>query len=261
MNNLYFKRVIRTSALLFSGMLMSFNSVSYSQSITLKGNKIPFSQVVNAIRQQSGYSVFSPKALLDEVGFVSIDAQNMPLDDFLNKVLANKPISYLVEDKTISLSKKNTKVPTNAPSVSTVEIKQQQRIITGKVTNEESRQPILGVTVKLKGQPNGILSDLKGQFSLPIPQDVANPILVFSHVGYRTVEIAVKGQNTFNVSLENEVESIKETVVTGIYERPKESFSGSSTTYSAKELKMIGNQGVLQSLRTLDPSFALVENN
>lgn len=261
MNNLYFKRVIRTSALLFSGVLMSFNSVSYSQSITLKGNKIPFSQVVNAIRQQSGYSVFSPKALLDEVGFVSIDAQNMPLDDFLKTVLANKAITYQVEDRTISLSKKNTKVPTSTPSVSTVEIKQQQRTITGKVTNEDSRQPILGVTVKLKGQPNGILTDLKGQFTLLIPQDVANPVLVFSHVGYKTVEIAVKGQNTYNVSLESEVESIKETVVTGIYQRTKESFTGSSSTYTAKELKMIGNQGILQSLRTLDPSFAIVENN
>lgn len=261
MNNLYFKRVIKSSALVLSGMLMSFNSVSYSQSITLKGNRIPFSQVVHAIRQQSGYSVFSPKALLDEVGLVNVDAQNMPLDDFLKTVLANKAITYQLEDKTISLSKKNTKGSVGSTSlVSVVELKQ-KREFTGKVTDEESRQPLTGVTVKVKNQQNGVLTDAKGQFSLTIPQDIPNPVLVFSHVGYKTVELTAKGQNTFNVSLESDVESIKETVVTGIYQRTKESFTGSSSTYSAKDLKMIGNQGVLQSLRTLDPSFAMIENN
>ena len=47
----------------------------------------------------------------------------------------------------------------------------------------------------------------------------------------------------------------------GIFTRKKESFTGSTTTFTSKELKMVGNQSVLQSLKTLDPSFAIIENN
>ena len=54
---------------------------------------------------------------------------------------------------------------------------------------------------------------------------------------------------------------VDEVVVTGIYSRKKESFTGSSTTYTAKELKTIGNANVLQSLKTMDPSFSIQENN
>ena len=61
--------------------------------------------------------------------------------------------------------------------------------------------------------------------------------------------------------MKDDVQEMDEVVVTGIYSRKKESFTGSSTTYTAKELKTIGNQNVLQSLKTMDPSFAIVENN
>ena len=52
-----------------------------------------------------------------------------------------------------------------------------------------------------------------------------------------------------------------EVVVTGIYSRKKESFTGSSETYTTKELKMVGNKNILESLRTLDPAFNIIENN
>ena len=55
--------------------------------------------------------------------------------------------------------------------------------------------------------------------------------------------------------------SIGETVVTGIYTRKKESFTGSASSYRNEDLKAIGNQNVLQSLSALDPSFVIVENN
>jgi TonB-linked SusC/RagA family outer membrane protein len=63
------------------------------------------------------------------------------------------------------------------------------------------------------------------------------------------------------IILEEKPEELENVVVTGIFTRNKESFTGSSTTYSQKELKMIGNQNILQNLRTLDASFAIVEDN
>ena len=53
---------------------------------------------------------------------------------------------------------------------------------------------------------------------------------------------------------------VADVVVTGVYQRKKESFTGSATTFKSKELKAVGTQSVLQSLRTLDPSFKISES-
>ena len=63
------------------------------------------------------------------------------------------------------------------------------------------------------------------------------------------------------IRLQADANAIGETVVTGIYSRKKESFTGSAASYRKEELKAIGNQNVLQSLSALDPSFVIMENN
>ena len=62
------------------------------------------------------------------------------------------------------------------------------------------------------------------------------------------------------VTMEEEVEGLEEVVITGIYSRDKNSYTGSASTYSAKELKMVGAQNVIQSLKTLDPAMMVVES-
>ena len=74
-------------------------------------------------------------------------------------------------------------------------------------------------------------------------------------------EINVAGKKVINVVLKEELTTVDEVVVTGIFTRKKESFTGSSTTFTTKELKMVGNSNILQSLKTLDPAFAIMENN
>src|SRR5690606_9385213 len=104
-------------------------------------------------------------------------------------------------------------------------------------------------------------TDGKGRFRLAISGDLDSAVLVFTFVGMKTTEVSWKGQKDLTVLLEADVDAIKDVVITGIYERKKESFTGSSSTYTVKELQMVGNQNVLQSLKTLDPSFAIADNN
>lgn len=58
------------------------------------------------------------------------------------------------------------------------------------------------------------------------------------------------------VTMADEVEDLEEVIITGIYSRDKNSYTGSASTYSAKELKMVGAQNIIQSLKTLDPGHA-----
>ena len=76
-----------------------------------------------------------------------------------------------------------------------------------------------------------------------------------------TVEVTVGKREYLDVLLKTESSNIDEVVVTGVYTRKKESFTGSSQTYKAEELKSVGNQNLIQSLKVLDPAFAVLENN
>ena len=60
--------------------------------------------------------------------------------------------------------------------------------------------------------------------------------------------------------MHEEAAEIEEVVVTGIFTRKSESFTGSTATFKADDLKKIGGQNVLQSLKTLDPSFTIIES-
>lgn len=88
------------------------------------------------------------------------------------------------------------------------------------------------------------------------------PQIYISYVGMKTQTVRVSSPSEkVKVRLEPDAVAIQETVITGIYTRKAESFTGSMATYSEKELKTVGNQNVLQSLKVLDPSFIVLENN
>lgn len=136
----------------------------------------------------------------------------------------------------------------------------------GKITYQgvvvdDTDMPLPGVNVTFKNAKGvGVVTDLDGKFSITIPEKVHS--LIFSYVGMKTQTINLSGnRDNIKVRLEPDVVSLQETVITGIYTRKVESFTGSMATYSEKDLKIIGNQNVLQSLKALDPSFIILENN
>ena len=60
--------------------------------------------------------------------------------------------------------------------------------------------------------------------------------------------------------MEDAAADIDEVIVTGMFERKAESFTGSAVTFKQEDLKRVGNQNVIASLRNLDPSFIVAEN-
>lgn len=63
-----------------------------------------------------------------------------------------------------------------------------------------------------------------------------------------------------SIVLEDEVSEMEEVVITGIFTRKAESFTGAATTFKQADLKRLGNQNILQSLKNMDPSFMVMEN-
>src|SRR5690349_1799487 len=78
----------------------------YSQTITLSARAISLENVFAAIKQQTGYSVFYNKKLMDQAKTVTVEARNMPLNDFLRQALIKQPLNFRIDEKTIILSEK-----------------------------------------------------------------------------------------------------------------------------------------------------------
>ncbi len=104
--------------------------------------------------------------------------------------------------------------------------------ITGKVVDAMGELP--GVSVVVKGTTNGISTDLNGEFKLSgvKPDDV----LQFSFIGYKTQEIKVGNQKTFNVTMEEDSETLDEVVVVGYQEVRKKDLTGSVAKANMKDI-------------------------
>ena len=134
-------------------------------------------------------------------------------------------------------------------------------ILSGTVTDAGDGYPLIGVSVMLEGTLHGVATDLDGKFSLEIPDYACN--IVFSYVGYETIvkEYDTKNAGSFSrIVMEGSSFELDDVVVTGIYERKKESFTGASATFKGDQLKKVGTQNIMQSLQTLDPSFKIMES-
>lgn len=208
-------------------------------------------EAIQILKKSTGYDFVYQKELLKDNGAtVNGTFTDTTLDDLLSATVNRQlGLSYKVLGNSVSLSE-DTSVA--AVPVST---------ITGTVTGEDG-EPLPGVTILLKSNPkHGTSTDIDGRYNFPIPKGTKSPVLVYSFVGMEPKELAVRKSSTMNVTLRENPETLHDVVVTGIFRRNKELATGASTTLSAKELKQVGNQNLLQSLRTLDPSIKLVDNN
>ena len=131
----------------------------------------------------------------------------------------------------------------------------------GKVIDASDGYPIIGATVMVEGTRIGAITDVDGNYELKIPK--AKCEIVISCIGYDD-EVMIYNMNNASsfgrIVMSANAEQLDDVVVTGVYERKKESFTGASATFKTDELKAVGSSNVLQSLKTLDPSFKMMEN-
>ena len=232
--------------LLISVLPGNASVLAQQEKLALSSTQLTVREIFDAISSQLRYDVFYNGEQLDLNRKVKFAQQVLNLEQVLDAV-ANNRFKYTLEDRTIILTPLTT--PQTVNSVT----------LTGQVT-DQSNTPLPGVTVLVKGTKLGTSTDPEGNFKLSLPQQ-ENTILIFSFIGMESQEVPVGDpKKPIKVILKETAENLKEVVVTGIFTRKEESFTGSASTYTASELKTAGTQNILQSLKTLDPSFAILDN-
>lgn len=119
-----------------------------------------------------------------------------------------------------------------------------------------------GVTVQMTGTSTGVVTDANGKFSISLPKGQPSTV-VFSYIGMKNETYACNGKKDANVviRMQEDASQINEVVVTGIVTKRKETFTGSSSSFSGEELKSVSVQNPIAALKALDPAFNVMDDN
>ena len=185
----------------------------------------------------------------EDVGKFTVNGEvkNATIQQAMDYVLRGKPLSYTIEGKIVNVQSANEKKSGR------------MRTIKGYV-RDEAGEPLMGVPVCIGETRVCTVTDADGFYTFKIP--VERTVLKFSYVGMdNKYEAVLQGTSDIerNVVMSSTTQ-LKDVVVTGIFNRKKESFTGSAATYNKDDLIQMGSSNVLQSLKTLDPAFAIIED-
>ncbi|MEI3153927.1 MAG: carboxypeptidase-like regulatory domain-containing protein [Odoribacter sp.] len=229
---------------------LSANVYSQIAKVSLEVKNASLEQVIQLLEKESDYIFLYEDAQIEQVQGLELNFKDEDLKVVLDECLQNSGLTYKLMNHTIVISRKNVNDQVHMTPT---------RLLLQGIVKDADGHVLPGVTVVLKETTLGVATDVEGRFAIELPK-ADSVVSVFSFIGMQTKEVKWRGEKELIVVLEESVAEMDEVVVTGIYERKSESFTGSATTFKSEELKRIGGQNVLQSLKTLDPSFTITES-
>lgn len=232
---------------LFFSLSVSARVAAQQEKVNLHLENVSLKTFFREVQKQTGlYFVYNDE-ICGDFGNVSVEVKDEAVVDVLETVFANKSYSYHFEDKIIVVKTKTLAAP-----------QQQMKKVKGKVTDGKGN-PLPGVGILIEGTTVGTTTDVDGNYVINCPEK-ENLALIFSFVGMKTHREVVGNRNEISVKMVEEVAEIEEVVVTGYFQRKKDSYTGAATTFSGEKLREISTGNILSALSTIDPSFKIMED-
>ncbi len=240
-----FLKIMRISIiLLFTCVFYSMAESVYTQNakVTINKRNASMKEVLNEIEAQTDYLfIYNNEVNTDKK--VSVRAKSESVADVLNDLLKETDIRYTMEGNHIILFVETEEESAKDEKVLVV---QQQRIVTGKVTDQNG-EPLPGATVMVKGTTQGTITDADGNYSLSNVPD--NATLVFSFVGMETREINVGNRTRIDVTMQEEVVALEEVVAVGYGTMRKSDLTGGISTVIGSNIAKKNTTNISQALQ------------
>uniref|UniRef100_UPI0040274A43 carboxypeptidase-like regulatory domain-containing protein n=1 Tax=Prevotella sp. TaxID=59823 RepID=UPI0040274A43 len=178
---------------------------------------------------------------------------NTPFLAIVDFLLKGKPLKYTIDGKFINISKvNNTESQTETPKSGKLES------VGGYVYDVATKEPVIGAQVRILGTNIATVTDVNGAFSFDYLLRGGESAQI-SYVGMKTR--VVKMTKMMNIGLESDVKQVGEVVVTGIFRKAKESYTGAVSTVGKEKLEMFRGSNLLQTLKNVDASLNFPINN
>jgi len=224
-------------ALLLSLSCFEISMAAYSQRVTFQKKNASLEEVFSEIQRQTGLSFLYTQEMLKGTKLVNVNYRNTPVVKALDDCMAGQSLSYVIDKTTIVIRRVSF---VQSPRVVTPPVR-----IIGKVT-DSTGQSMHGVSVTIKGTNTGVTTDENGAFSIEVKDK--NDILVFSYVGFTTLEVPLNGRSSISVSLSEKPSSLNETVVIGYGAKRRANLTGSVSTIDAKVLSAPSTPSIGQAM-------------
>lgn len=203
-------------------LFVSLSAAASAQNVTLSEKNSSLYSVLRKIRTQTGYNFFYVKDYLNTAKPVNVNLSNASLAEALKAVFADQPLTYAIEDKEITIKKKESPATTISSFAE----------VTGRVMDEEGH-PIPFVSVVIKGSTKGAISATDGSFKLQVTK---GDILLVTSVGFEPKEIPYAGQTTLDITMKKSTSSLTDVVVIGYGTVTKKNLTGAVATVKGKDL-------------------------
>ncbi len=130
--------------------------------------------------------------------------------------------------------------------------------ISGKVTSSTDGEPLIGATVQVQGDKNGVVTDFDGNYVI---QAEKGQTLVFSYVGYLTKTVKIGDANTIDVVLDEDRQSLDEVVVVGYGVQKKKLVTGATVQVKGENVAKLNTTNPLQALQGQTPGMTIVSES
>ncbi|MCD0486699.1 SusC/RagA family TonB-linked outer membrane protein [Pedobacter sp. MC2016-14] len=226
-------------------------SSSFAQNINLNEKSATLTSLIKKMRQQSGYDFLYDADLIDGFNNIKINVVNSTVEKALNQTLKDLPLAYTISNKLVVIKRKVTNQTGSTMVLA-------DSVIRGQVFDSDNKG-IPGVTVYNKTKKVSVQTNASGSYTI---KGEKGDILVFSYIGFAQREVPVVLTNTpMVVILKESITDMKDVVVTGIFNKAKESYTGAVTTITADQIQANRGQNLLQTIKNLDPAFQIPVNN
>ena len=214
-----------------------------AQNVTGKWTGQDTKKVLKEIEAQTGLSIFYRSDEVNEKAPVTVDLNNVPVEQALKTILG-KDIAVTLNGKMIVLSKADQQGT-------------KQGVVRGQIT-DNTGEPIPGVGVFIKGTTRGTSSDLDGNYSI---EAKPGTVLVFSSLGYKDVEVTVGRSAVINVEMDTDSQMLEETVVVGYGTTKKTNLTGAVSVVKAEAIKDRSSLDVAHMLQGSVPGLNVTSSS
>lgn len=148
---------------------------------------------------------------------------------------------------------------TNEFKLYTVEEELPDKTVSGRLTDSETGEPLIGATVFVKGTQIGTVTDVDGNFNFEIPDNTK--VLVLSYIGYQTLEVEVGNRTVFDLPMIPEIEALDEVVVIGYGTQVRREVTGAVSSLDEESFNPSLNASVEQMILGKMPGVQVVQNS
>ena len=204
----------------------SYNNYSQFKTLSVSMSNSTLREVLKTIEKSSQFVFFYLDDAVNLERKVSIDSKNKNIEEILSELFEGTSCTYRISDRQIFISGK-------APA--STEQQQNKRKISGRVTDIKG-EPLMGVNVTVDGDANGSITNMDGLYEIFVTKK--SVVLKFTYIGFKTSEIRTNAStNIYDVTLEEQVNELEETVIVGYGTQRKISNIGAQSSMKMEDIK------------------------